>query len=125
MITIDDEEFDVGIVKITRKASLNSESLGVTLDGTKHYEVKGTYYDYEVSFNVKAMNLEEYDTLYELITAPVEYHIVTLPYGQSSITFKAKTSISSDSIVFNYTNARKWGGFTVTFEALELQREVE
>jgi len=125
MITIDNEEFDVGITKITRKASLNSINLGTTLNGTKHYEIKGTYYDYEVSFNVKAMNLQDYDTLYELITAPVEYHIVTLPYGQSTITFKAKTSISNDSLVFNYASMRKWGGFTVTFEALELQREVE
>ncbi len=124
MITIDGTIFNVGIVKITRKASISKENLGTTLDERKHYDVRGTYYDYDVLFNTKAMNISEYDRLYEVITAPVEFHTVTLPYGQSTITFIAHTKASSDSIVFSYTGKRKWGGFTVTFESLEPQREV-
>lgn len=124
MITIDGQKFDVGIVKITRKASTMAESLGITLDGRKHYDVKGTYYDYDVVFNTRAMKVEEYDKLYELITEPVESHIVTIPYAQSTITFLAKTKTGSDSIIFNYTGIRKWGSLTVTFESLKPQREV-
>ena len=62
MILIDNEKFDVGITKITSKASQLAESLGTTMDGTKHYDVKGTYYDYDVVFNYivkKAWNLRE------------------------------------------------------------------
>ena len=124
MITIDNETFDLGIIKITSKATLDKDSLGKTMDGTKHYDVKGTYYDYDVTFNTRAMNVEEYDRLYELITEPVESHTVTLPYGQSNITFLAHTKVGSDSIVFKYGNTRKWGGFTVTFESLIPQKEV-
>lgn len=123
MIIIDGQTFDVGISKITRKISISKESLGTTLDGRKHYDVKGTYYDYDVTFNTRAMNISEYDRLYELITEPVEFHKVTMPYGQATITFLAHTKAGNDTITFNYTNARKWGGFTVTFESLEPQRE--
>ena len=124
MIIIDGQTFDVGITKITRKASTSAESLGTTLDGRKHYDVKGTYYDYDVSFNTRAMNVNDYDRLYEIITAPVESHTVTIPYAQRSITFLARTKAGNDTLTFNYTNIKKWGGFTVTFESLEPQREV-
>lgn len=125
MITIDNVNYDVGIVKITRKVSTDADSLGITLDGRKHYNVKGTYFDYDVQFNTKAMNVAQYDALYEKLVEPVEYHTVTLPYGQSTITFIAKTKVGNDSLIHNFTSLKKWGGFTVTFEALEPQMEAE
>lgn len=123
LVTIDSNTFDIGIIKITRKASFSKESLGITLDGRKHYDVKGTYFDYDVHFNVKAMNVNDYDTLYELLTEPTEYHTVTLPYGQSTITFIASVKVSEDSLVKNFNEMKKWSGFKVTFEALEPQKE--
>ena len=123
MIIIDNETYDVGIVKITRKVSMDADSIGTTLDGRKHYNVNGTYFDYDVQFNTKAMNVAQYDALYEKLVEPVEYHEVTLPYGQSMITFIAKTKVGNDSLIHNFASLKKWGGFTVTFEALEPQRE--
>lgn len=123
MIFIDNEKFDVGITKITRKASQQADSLGTTLDGRKHYDVKGVYYDYDVSFYTRAMKVDEYDRLYEIVTAPVESHEVVLPFGQSTITFLARTKVGNDSLAFNYSNCKKWGGFTVTFESLLPQKE--
>ena len=98
MITIDGQTFRIGIIKITRKASLNRESHGTTLDGRKHYDALGTYFDYDVTIDTKAINVKEYDRLYEVITQPVEYHIVTMPYGQDEISFKAMIKTSNDSV---------------------------
>ena len=123
LLTIDNDTFEVGIVKITRKASQAKESLGTTLDLRKHYDVIGTYFDYDVQLNLKAMNVAEYDSLYELLTEPVEYHNVTLPYGQSTITFKANVKVAEDSLVRNFNQMKRWSGFKVTFEALEPQKE--
>lgn len=123
LLVIDNNTFEVGIVKITRKASLSKESLGTTLDLRKHYDVKGTYYDYDVQFNIKAMNVSDYDMLYELLTEPTEYHTVTLPYGQSTITFIANVKVTEDSLIKNFKQMKKWSGFKVTFEALEPQKE--
>lgn len=121
-IEIDGEKFDVGIVNITRKASLITRNLGETLDGISHVQAVGTRYDYEVTFLTKRMNVAEYDRLYELLTSPVDSHIVTMPYGQSTITFNATVSTGSDSIVFDYTNLRRWNQLKVNFEALEMAR---
>ena len=123
MITIDGTIYDVGIIKITRKAQMKQEGLGTTLDLRKHYDVKGTYYDYEVEFYTKNMDVASYDTLYEILTTPQESHTVTMPYGQSDLTFEAKVSIASDSLLFRNTQKTKWGGFKVTFEALTPQKE--
>lgn len=125
MITIDGQTFRIGIIKITRKASLNRESHGTTLDGRKHYDALGTYFDYDVMIDTKAINVKEYDRLYEVITQPVEYHIVTMPYGQDEISFKAMIKTSNDNVIANYTNFRRWNGLKITFEALEPQKVVE
>lgn len=124
MITIDGQKFNVGIVKVTRKASLSRESHGTTLDGRIHYDALGTYFDYDVTIDTKAINTKEYDRLYEVITEPVEYHTVIMPYGQETITFKAMIKTSNDSIVANYRNFRRWNGLKITFEALEPQKVV-
>lgn len=123
MINIDGTNYDVGIIKITRKAQMQQESLGTTMDLRKHYDVKGTYYDYEVEFYTKYMDVASYDTLYEVLTTPQESHTVILPYGQSTLTFEAKVSLSTDSLLFKNTQKTKWGGFKVTFEALTPQKE--
>lgn len=123
LVVIDGNEFEIGIIKITRRASFSQESLGVTMDLKKHYDVKGTYYDYDVEFFTKNMNVVDYDNLYELLTLPQESHTVTLPYGQSTITFEAKVTVAQDDLLFKYTPKTKWGGIKVTFEALEPQKE--
>lgn len=123
MITIDNNSYNVGIIQITRKATQRIESLGTTLDLRKHYDVRGTYYDYEVELATKHMNLTDYDNLYEALTTPVESHIVTLPYGQSTLTFEARVSVSNDQLIQSFNAFKKWGSLKVTFEALTPQKE--
>lgn len=108
MITIDNNTYNVGVMKITRKAQMKTESLGTTLDLRKHYEVKGTYYDYEVEFATARMNVDEYDELYELLTTPQESHTVTLPYGQTELTFEARVQIAGDALIKSLTPLKKW-----------------
>ena len=50
MIRIDNNNYDIGIVKITRKASQNIDSLGTTLDLRKHYDVFQKLTDIEKDF---------------------------------------------------------------------------
>lgn len=122
MITIDNNNFDVGVIKITRKASMLTESLGTTLDLTKHYDIKGTYYDYEVEVATAHLNVSDYDMLYETLTTPTT-HTVTLPYGQTTLTFEARVSIASDSLISSFKTLKKWGTLKITFEALTPQKE--
>lgn len=125
MITIDNETFEVGIIKIDRKATIEKETLGQTQDGITHINAIGTRYDFIVTFATKKMNVAEYDRLYEVLTSPVNYHVVTMPYGQNTITINATISVGNDSIISNYTNFRRWGNLQVTFESLELSRTAQ
>ena len=111
MITIDGNTYEVGIIKITRKASQSIESLGTTLDLRKHYDIKGTYYDYEVELATARMNVTDYDNLYEALTTPQESHTVTMPYGQSTLTFEARVSVAADELINSYSTFKKWRNF--------------
>lgn len=111
MITIDNNTYDVGIIRITRKASMNLENLGTTMDLRKHYDVRGTYYDYEVEVATSHMNVTDYDNLYEALTTPQESHEVTLPYGQTTLTFEARVSVANDRLLAKYTGLKKWRNF--------------
>lgn len=123
MITIDNNSYNVGIIKITRKASQKIENLGTTMNLRKHYDIKGTYYDYDVELATQHMNVTDYDNLYEILTTPQESHTVTLPYGQSTLTFEARVSVASDVLIRKFTDLKKWGTLKVTFEALTPQKE--
>lgn len=121
LFKLDGVEYD-GVVQVIRKARILKNNLGQTLDGKQHYQALGTYYDYEVTLNTKKMNISAYDSFYESLTAPVNEHTVTLPYGQGDITFAASVSIGSDSIVQNFSSFRRWSSLKVTIESLEPQR---
>lgn len=108
MITIDNNTYSVGIIKINRKASQDTESLGKTLDLRKHYDVKGTYYDYEVELATSRMNVTDYCNLYEALTTPKESHLVTMPYNETTITFEARVSVAADTLICSYGNFKKW-----------------
>lgn len=123
MITIDNNSYDVGIIKITRKATQDIDKIGTTMDLRKHYDIKGTYYDYDVELATYKMQVAEYDSLYEILTAPQESHTVTLPYGQTTLTFEARVSVASDSLIRSFTAFKKWSSLKVTFEALTPQKE--
>lgn len=123
MITIDNNTYNVGIVKITRRATQRIDNLGVTMDLRKHYDIRGTYYDYEVELSPKLISASDYDNLYEVLTTPQESHIVTLPYGQSTLTFEARVSVASDVLIQSFTSFKKWASIKVTFEALTPQKE--
>lgn len=123
MITIDNNSYDVGIIKITRKATQDIDKIGTTMDLRKHYDIKGTYYDYDVELATYKMQVAEYDSLYEILTAPQESHTVTLPYGQTTLTFEARVSVASDSLIKSFAAFKKWSSLKVTFEALTPQKE--
>lgn len=123
MITIDNNTYSVGIIKVTRRATQNMENLGTTLDLRKHYDIRGTYYDYIVEMATSKMRVADYDSLYEVLTTPQESHVVTLPYGQGTLTFEARVSVADDILLNSFTNLKKWGTLKVTFEALTPQKE--
>ena len=69
------------------------------------------------------LNYDEYDQLYEIISSPTEYHILTVPYGQTTLTFKAYVTSGSDSFDVKGKDGKiRWKGLKLNFIAMSPQR---
>ena len=86
-------------------------------------DIIGTYYTYRLEFDASLSDPEEYDALFEALSAPVDSHIISVPYGQGSLTFEAYVANGEDDLSRIYRDeSKKWGNLTVNFVAMEPQR---
>lgn len=108
---------------LKRKAAvLDGENAGRAKSGKMIRDVIGTYYNYTLKLNTRGLAVAQYDTLYEVLSAPVDYHTIEMPYGQSTLTFQAYVSNVEDSLLDKGTEKTFWGDMSVTFTALAPKR---
>lgn len=102
---------------------LDGENAGRTMDGRMRRDIIGTYYTYRLEFDASLSDPEEYDALFEALSAPVDSHIISVPYGQGSLTFEAYVANGEDDLSRIYRDeSKKWDNLTVNFVAMEPQR---
>ena len=123
VVTIDGASFDVGVVYIKRQARIeDGPNAGNSKRGDWIRDVYGTYYDYILAFDTSAgLTRADYDTLYSVITAPVEFHTLVVPYGQSTLTFYAGITGAEDNVIL-MDDGTVWGNLSITFRAKSPQR---
>lgn len=120
--TIDNVEYNMPC-SISRKAEVKSSgNSGDLLDGTYFNDVLGTYMEYDITVAVPTGMEDKYSELYEMLTAPVSEHIVTMPYNQTTITFTARVQSVSDKLYREEGNTRIWRGTSFTVTASEPQK---
>lgn len=100
---------------------LDGENAGRLISGDLNRDVIGTFYNYELSIEPDTQNVEEYDRLFEVLSAPQDFHTVTFPYGQSTLTFLAYVTSGQDTLTDMIEN-NDWTGLTVHFIAKAPQR---
>ena len=101
---------------------LDGDNAGRVLAGDMDRDVIGTFYNYEVTITPVSTDLNEYDAFYEEISAPVDFHLMTFPYGQSTLTFQAYVTAGADTIIKTGDGATHWRGLSVQFIAKSPQR---
>lgn len=122
VFTLDGVEFNVSITSLKRKfAVTDTENSGRTIDGNMHRDIIGTYYNYIMEIETKDLDLSDYDLLYEMLSAPVDSHMLTVPYAQKTLTFKAYVNGGQDDLKIRKTK-QIWNGLSVDFIAMEPQR---
>ena len=123
VVTIDGTPFDVGVEYIKRQARIpDGKNAGEAKRGDWIRDVYGTFYDYILAFDTSAgLTREDYDTLYSVITAPVEFHTLVVPYGQSTLTFYAGITGAEDNVIL-MDDGTVWGNLSITFRAKAPQR---
>ena len=126
IITIDGATFDVGVASIKRCARIeDGPNQGTSKRGDWIRDVYGTHYDYILSFDTSAgLTRADYDTLYQVLTAPVEFHTIVVPYGQSTLSFTAGITGAEDNVIL-MDDGTVWGNLSITFKAKSPQRLAE
>lgn len=122
---IDGESFNVFTASIRRNFKIQEGSnSGTAISGRDRFDVIGTRYNYTLEIDASTMERAEYDRMYELLSAPVESHTITAPYGQGTITFEAHVESGQDTVsaMAEDEDIIDWGGLSITFSAIEPQR---
>jgi len=121
---IDEQQYDLLVTSLERKATVkDGKNSTTTLSGEYKRDVTGTYYDYSMEIEFRTEDASQYDSLYEVLTAPQnQAHSVTLPYGQRTMTFDAYISTSNDKIKTKRKSVTIWGGLSLEFKAIKPQR---
>lgn len=125
LFAVDGVSFAVGVESLKRGADIaDGENGGMMLNGVRKRDICGVYYNYTLTLSTDGIQMEQYDLLYEVLTSPAESHVVTLPYGQESITFDASIESISDELL-SAAEAEKqvWGNLCLTFTAMQPYRK--
>lgn len=85
-------------------------------------DLAGTGYSYELGIEPDPAHPEDYDAFYEAVSAPVDSHEITMPYGQGTMTFEAEVSSGEDTWTGKLAGKNRWTGLKVRFSPVELQR---
>ena len=111
-ITMDGKTYRVRVVypSVEESARLvEGPNAGDMLSGRRERDLVGTYYDHTLSVEPDPRYPQDYDQFFDAITAPVPSHSITMPHGQSTVTYDAMGVIAG---------VRRWNGLQVSFEGI-------
>lgn len=87
------------VVSLKRSFSvLDGDNAGRVMTGAMKRDIIGTYYNYSMEIDPVSSDLAEYDEFYEAISAPVDSHVLTVPYAQTTVTFDAYVAMERTSL---------------------------
>lgn len=122
-ITIDGMFFQhIHVTSIKRNFQvLDGDNAGRVMTGRMNRDIIGTFYNYSFEIDSSDSDPAEYDRFYEIISAPVDYHNIVVPYGQSTLSFRAYVAQGSDELDY-MDKANRWEKLSINFIAMEPQR---
>ena len=101
---------------------LDGENAGRVKTGTMVRDVIGTYYNYSMELDTSESSIAEYDALYEVLSAPVDSHLLSVPYAQATLLFEAYVTSGEDNLISMENQRNKWEGLSVNFIAMSPKR---
>lgn len=123
VFTLDGRAYDVSVTALQRKAAiLDGENAGRAKSGRMLRDIIGTYYNYSMEIDTGSLKVSDYDALYEALTAPVDSHRLTVPYGQGTMTFDAYVSNVDDALKLATGRVNLWGDLKLNFVAMAPKR---
>lgn len=103
----------------------SGDNEGYMLSGRHERDLLGTGYTYQMDIEPDPAAPEDYDAFYEAVSAPVDSHEITAPYGQTTMTFQAEISSGKDTWRGKLAGVNRWTGLQIKFSPISLQRPVD
>lgn len=124
-IVVDGVEYRVRVVyeSLSRSFSIvEGPNGGTAITARAIRDIIGTKYDYEMRIEPDPRYPEDYNAFYEVISAPVESHMVEMPYGIGMMKFEAMIVSGEDTYAGILVNRNAWKGLRVQFKPILPQR---
>lgn len=122
IFSIDGVDLRVNVVKLGRGFAVTDTKNSDRLQNYDMFrEIAGTFYNYTMDVEPYLEYLEDYDTFYEIISAPVPSHLMVFPYAQRTMSFKAYVTQGKDTLK-RINGKNLWSGLSVSFIAMAPQR---
>lgn len=128
LFKVDGKAFSgIGVESLKRSFRIpDGKNAGEMDSGDYERDIVGTYYDYSLLISIADFPANEYDELYEILSAPVNSHTVEMPYGKTgTMTFEAMIETGEDELSVLHDDFSEWADFSVTFRAKKPQRLAE
>lgn len=117
-ISVDGKHFDIPMVSLKRTADFLDKYAERTEDGVLNRELIGVYYNFTLTAgSSSAFGDTDYDEFWDRMTAPVEFHEISLPVKKGAYVFTAYISSVSDEYERILDNDAQFKGFTCKFTA--------
>lgn len=126
-LTVDDVYYHVGVEfdSLQRAFELTEgPNNGTAITGRAIRDILGTTYSYTMTIHADPAHPLEYDALFHVLGQPVDYHKVSLVYGQTNIVFDAKIVSANDSFKGFFAGYNRWDAMSVNFIPMEPQRRM-
>lgn len=124
-LTVDGLTYRVRVLFPTLENSFEireGENAGYAQNGREIRDIIGTAYSYSMEVEPNPLFPEDYDALFDVLSAPVPSHRVSLPYGQSTIEFDAAVSDGRRLWHGRSAGFQRWKGMEISFRPITPQR---
>lgn len=117
--TLDGVEYNVHVVKLTRKFSvMDTDKSGRTIDGEMYRDPIGTFYNYSMTVAPRGGDTAAMDAFWEAISQPVASHVCTFPYGQDLLSQKMYVTSGEQDLKLLAHDKAHWGEIAINFIAM-------
>lgn len=121
-IQMDGRIYKVRVIysSIEETASLvEGPNAGDMLSGRHERDLTGTFFGHSLSVEPDPRYPEEYEKFFEDITAPVDFHTITMPHGQGTVTYEAMVTEARHVSKGTIGGIRRWSGLSVSFSSIK------
>lgn len=123
VMKIDGVAYSVGELRpVTRCAAqvVDTVTAGILQSGREICDAIGVKYDFEMVVEPRGGN--DYNDFYLDVTKPLNPRVVTLPFGDSTLSFPAKLIVQGDYLR-GVVGGNRWGGLKLRVVAMESARD--